>query len=595
MSYRLVIKGFIQPGSATCPTTSAGYAINDTFVTAEGTSTYGCVYASWEQQRPVTIVKVAENNSNVTPAIPTFNYGVQVASGADFATPTDDWRAATGWNDFSLTPTAFGTAGSASFSNELLIPVDGVRVTEQIPAYNPDLGGWRLDDITCLTGTGAPVLTTAGTPVRTDVASGQADLANLALATAGGDAAAAARIICTYTSVYEPAAAISLIKKINGADANEAPGVLVEPGSSMIVDFEVTNTGEKALNNVTITDSVIDAANILAMPQKTNAAGDLVDWDGTLLPGETIVFRAEIPTPAIGGAHHNIGTVTATPVDTTSTVTDDDPAFASTGTPAITLVKTAALADSNGNGFADAGEVITYSFVVTNTGTLTLAPVTISDPKLGLTDAACVATLAPGASATCTTTGSYTVTAAANAGYVFADGTKVKNFGVAVDSGVVCPPTSVPVPAAPQPIDPCNVVGGGNNAYWPVPASTAEVTWSLTGGGELIATANAGYVFADGRTSINFGIAPDNGVVCPPVQVPVPAQPSHIEVCDTPGVTNNSIWVVPANTAQVTWTLLANGQLVSRTAAGYVFTNGSTEINWGIAPDNGWSCVPGTA
>ena len=59
-----------------------------------------------------------------------------------------------------------------------------------------------------------------------------------------------------------------------------------------------------------------------------------------------------------------------------------------------------------------AGDTVRFEFTVTNTGGVTLAPVTVSDPKLGISDAACVDSLAPGESATCSTTGEYVVTQA---------------------------------------------------------------------------------------------------------------------------------------------------------------------------------------
>lgn len=96
---------------------------------------------------------------------------------------------------------------------------------------------------------------------------------------------------------------------------------------------------------------------------------------------------------------------------TGDTATDNDAdAVVTLLPPAIDLVKTGVLDDKNGNGLADAGEVITYSFVVTNTGGVLLAPVTISDAMLKLTDAPCVDQLAVGETATCSTTATYKVT-----------------------------------------------------------------------------------------------------------------------------------------------------------------------------------------
>ena len=74
--------------------------------------------------------------------------------------------------------------------------------------------------------------------------------------------------------------------------------------------------------------------------------------------------------------------------------------------PAITLKKSASIAS-----FRAPATTVDYSYKVTNTGNVTLDPVTVTDPMAGLSAISCPATsLAPGASETCTAT--YTTTQA---------------------------------------------------------------------------------------------------------------------------------------------------------------------------------------
>ena len=141
--------------------------------------------------------------------------------------------------------------------------------------------------------------------------------------------------------------------------------------------------------------------------------------------GEPIKVVAEINHKAYGKVH-NVAYVAPAPGEIPETnpldVPGTDTNTSETGTdndaqdelglepPAISLDKIAHLDDFNGNGYADAGETIRYTFKVTNIGGVRLAPVTISDDMLGLDDADCVDSLSVGESAICSTTGSYTVT-----------------------------------------------------------------------------------------------------------------------------------------------------------------------------------------
>ena len=90
------------------------------------------------------------------------------------------------------------------------------------------------------------------------------------------------------------------------------------------------------------------------------------------------------------------------------------------------------------------GDVITYTYVVTNTGNVTLpGPFTVDDSKVAVTCPA-TASLAPGASITCTA--SHTVTQAD------LDAGQIVNVASATNGGVTSPPDTVIVGAVASPL-----------------------------------------------------------------------------------------------------------------------------------------------
>ena len=75
---------------------------------------------------------------------------------------------------------------------------------------------------------------------------------------------------------FAPATAgVTLVKSINGDDANAAPGVSVGAGSAMSVSFVVTNTGSSYLANVVVTDSDV-ATSAISCPGADPAATNVV-------------------------------------------------------------------------------------------------------------------------------------------------------------------------------------------------------------------------------------------------------------------------------------------------------------------------------
>ncbi|WP_156193384.1 DUF7507 domain-containing protein [Corynebacterium kalinowskii] len=108
-----------------------------------------------------------------------------------------------------------------------------------------------------------------------------------------------------FAHVDSPAG-VQVIKKINGDDANNAPGVIVKPGEPMSVTFEVTNTGKTALKNVTVTDDKIVSSDIVCAGGQGNVVAKLE-------AGASFTCTATFPAPAAGEQHTNTAKVEGTP------------------------------------------------------------------------------------------------------------------------------------------------------------------------------------------------------------------------------------------------------------------------------------------
>ncbi|WP_154673979.1 DUF7507 domain-containing protein [Nakamurella lactea] len=184
------------------------------------------------------------------------------------------------------------------------------------------------------------------------------------------------------------------------------PGVTIEktatlPGGATVAavgdlvtyTFAVTNTGTVTLDPLTVTDPMFPG---LTGCPATLGAGQRASCTATYT-----VTQADVDTGRIA----NTATATGSP-PTGGDVTSSDDAVVPTvlQQPAIVLVKSATINDTDGaghiDGLADLGETVSYGFTVYNTGNVTLSGVAVTDPVLGTVSCA-AATLAPQANTTC--------------------------------------------------------------------------------------------------------------------------------------------------------------------------------------------------
>ena len=176
---------------------------------------------------------------------------------------------------------------------------------------------------------------------------------------------------------------------------------IVDAGDVINYSFTVSNPGNVTLTNVAVTD-----------PKATITGGPV-----SLAPGETdsLTFRGSYTlkqSDLDAGIFTNTATVSATPpigVNISNTASDTKILSAASS---IDLVKTGQL-DLGTNGRVDAGDVIAYAFLVTNTGNVTLTNVTVSENTSGVNlSGSPISSLGPGQTNSTAYTASYTLSQA---------------------------------------------------------------------------------------------------------------------------------------------------------------------------------------
>lgn len=194
---------------------------------------------------------------------------------------------------------------------------------------------------------------------------------------------------------------ISLEKTISG----DLSAMLVA-GDEITYAFKIVNTGNITIENIRIED-VVGGVTV------ANPTG----WNGPMVPGEENI-DAFVATYTLKQEDIELGTFTNTAkVFGTSSggaandVTDDSTAVLSIDqTPGISIVKTA---DKARIEKAKIGDEITYTFVVTNTGNVTLSNVVVTDPLIAEAmwiDDPEIGDLLPGEAHKVTLTAKYAVT-----------------------------------------------------------------------------------------------------------------------------------------------------------------------------------------
>ncbi len=159
---------------------------------------------------------------------------------------------------------------------------------------------------------------------------------------------------------------IDLEKHTNGEDADATPGPYIPVGDPVTWEYQVTNTGNVALTEVTISDNVL--GQVCTLP----ALG--VGQTETC----TVLGTAEV------GQYENLGAASGTP-PVGPDVSDEDLSHYFGALTTLDLEKhtNGQDADATPGPYVPVGDAVLWEYVVTNTGNVDLTDVTVTDDLLG--------------------------------------------------------------------------------------------------------------------------------------------------------------------------------------------------------------------
>ena len=246
-----------------------------------------------------------------------------------------------------------------------------VTNTGDVPATNAAVNDPKVGTVNCPSSTlavNASQLCTAGTAytiTTTDAQAGSVDNT----ATATGTSPAGATITSSPSSTSTPAIVVApslaLVKSASPSDA-----AAYEPGQVITYQFAVTNTGNVTMNNISIGESSFSGTGTLSepiCPVTTLAAGAQEVCTATYT-----LTSADVDS----GSVQNTATASGTPQGSDTKVPSNPSTASITAVPApgIAVTKSA-----DPGTVTTAGQQIVYSFMVKNTGNVTLSNPTVAD------------------------------------------------------------------------------------------------------------------------------------------------------------------------------------------------------------------------
>ena len=300
--HRLFIYGFVPNADGNCPAAPpAGVEPVSTFTTKENTSSFGCMYGYFQQERYVRVAKnITEDSEGVGGEIPPFTFTTRAGDGWSGMTGTPDTTvvAADGFvadgsfSDSQLTPTGYGADGTTASSYKAFIPGQSKFVIAEtgpvLPGYSPkpgyfgptwetsELSGspvWAMTDVTCLNGVGERV------NVTRDAATGGVDFSGVGPAAS----AAALPITCTFTNQLQ-SPNLRLKKELDGVEGATTDDITVTYRITATNDGNVKGSTGRVVDRPDFAPGLsVQGARITTEPENIDRVPELAPTENYVL------------------------------------------------------------------------------------------------------------------------------------------------------------------------------------------------------------------------------------------------------------------------------------------------------------------------
>jgi uncharacterized repeat protein (TIGR01451 family) len=336
----------------------------------------------------------------------------------------------------SVTPTTVDAAGEPVTYEFLVSNTGNVTLTDLAIDETAFTGTGALADADCGATPLAPgderTCLLSYQVTQADVDAGVVDNTAVATASLGATEVASDASSASLTIEREPA--ISLVKS-----ASPAAPADFHAGETITYSFVITNTGNVTLTDIDVVEGDFTGTGALADPTCASAA-PLAPGEQRVCSTEYVVRQEDIDAASITNAATATGTPPAglpAPESPASSVTVPEPA-----NPGLALVKS-----TNTTSLRTVGQIVTYSFAVTNTGNTTATGIAITEDAFTghgeLPVAECPAgAVLPGQTVTCTAR--YSVIAADLAGAALSN-TAVATSATPAGGAVASAPSSATI------------------------------------------------------------------------------------------------------------------------------------------------------